>query len=95
MSSSNDNRSLLEIAKSDAIHLINSCSNETRFYVLTHDKSKNKAYSLDKNQAKSLIQNTTFTSSNMGLNQLILNQKEQFKSEPIYAYWFTDLQKSI
>ena len=94
MSSSNDNRSLLEIAKSDAIHLINSCSNETRFYVLTHDKSKNKAYSLDKNQAKSLIQNTTFTSSNMGLNQLILNQKEQFKSEPIYAYWFTDLQKN-
>ena len=94
MSSSNDNRSLLEIAKSDAIHLINSCSNETRFYVLTHDKSKNKAYSLDKDQAKSLIQNTTFTSANMGISQLILNQKEQFKSEPIYSYWFTDLQKN-
>ncbi len=94
MSSSNDNQSLLEIAKSDAIHLINSCSNETRFYILTHDKSKNKSYSLDKDQAKSLIQNTTFSSANMELSQLILNQKEQFKSEPIYAYWFTDLQKN-
>ena len=94
MSSSNDNQSLLEIAKSDAIHLINSCSNETRFYVLTHDKSKNKSYSLDKDQAKDLIQNTTFTSANMGISQLILNQKEQFKSEPIYSYWFTDLQKN-
>lgn len=94
MSSTNDNQSLLETAKSDAIHLINSCSNETRFYVLTHDKSKNKAYSLDKEQAKSHVQNTTFTSANMGLKQLILNQKEQFKSEPIYSYWFTDLQKN-
>ena len=30
----------------------------------------------------------------MGISQLILNQKEQFKSEPIYSYWFTDLQKN-
>lgn len=94
MSSTNDSQSLLEIAKSDAIHLINSCSNETRFYVLTNDKSTNKGYSLDKEQAKSHIQNTTFTSANMELNQLVLNQNEQFKSNPVYSYWFTDLQKN-
>ena len=30
----------------------------------------------------------------MKLNQLILNQKEQFNNNPIYSYWFTDLQKN-
>ena len=71
----NDNQSLLDIAKSDAIHLVNSCSNETRFYILTNDKSTNKIYSLEKEQAKNHIQNATLTSANMKLNQLILNQK--------------------
>ena len=94
MSSTNDNQSLLDIAKSDAIHLINSCSNETRFYILTNDKSTNKIYSLEKEQAKNHIQNATLTSANMKLNQLILNQKEQFNNNPIYSYWFTDLQKN-
>ena len=30
----------------------------------------------------------------MELNQLVLNQNEQFKSNPVYSYWFTDLQKN-
>ena len=85
MSSTNDNQSLLDIAKSDAIHLVNSCSNETRFYILTNDKSTNKIYSLEKEQAKNHIQNATLTSANMKLNQLILNQKEQFNNNPIYS----------
>ncbi len=93
MSRTKNNQSLFEIAKGDAINLINSYSDETKFYILSNSRSTNKSYLLNKKQAKKHIQNITYSNINMNLNQLILNQKEQFKSDPIFSYWFTDLQK--
>ena len=93
MQRSNSNQTLLENAKDDIMNLLDQFSETTKFILTTNQKSKNKSYTLNKEDLIKELTQLQSTSNSLNYNEIIAIQNEQSKQELSHSYWFTDLQK--
>ena len=88
------NQTLLELAKDDAIKLIDNLPEDTKYVLTTNNKKSNKQYFIDNNEIKKEIINLKTTAQTLTMSEAIEIQHEQLNSEKLNSFWFTDLQEN-
>ena len=96
MSNKNQNDRLLDLAKQQALDLVEQYSSGTRFLFITNNFENNLQRVISKTQVKKLISETQPTYIQKSFSDVYLKQSdllEEFKIKKD-VFWLTDLQKS-
>ena len=96
MSNKNQNDRLLDLAKQQALELVEQYSSGTKFLLTTNDFENNLQRVISKTQVKKLISETQPTYIQKTFADVYLKQSdllEEFKTKKD-VFWLTDLQKS-